>query len=138
MSALAVRLARARAEVADLDRLVAEQMLEYHSDPAYLCGECGTIARRDAFLAVRYDEDRDTLVLDESGEHDPTLRCPACGHDHRDDDSGAGLYGDTVGQCLDERDRLLAERTEAHSVDWQDVWLDRWDAVASEREGTLR
>lgn len=135
---LDTKLAAARAQVAYLETRIAALLPGYMTDPAYLCGECGTISRASAWVPVRLDEDTDRLVLDESGEADPTLRCPACLHDHRDDDSGAGMYGDTVGQCVGERARLLAERMEQHGVDWQDVWLDRWETRGEEIRVDLR
>jgi hypothetical protein len=138
LTQLDLELAGARAVVADLEARIAAAAPAYYADPAYLCGECGTISRYGAWIALRYDESGDTLVPAETGGDDPILRCPACGHDHRDDDSGAGMYGDTFGVCLLERDRLVAERTERHGVDWQDLWLDRWDSVAEERRAALR
>jgi DNA-directed RNA polymerase subunit RPC12/RpoP len=138
IDALDLELAGLEARLADVQRRIAARAPGYMTDPAYLCGECGTISRASAWTPVRLDEDADRLVLDESGEADPTLRCPACQHDHRDDDSGAGMYGDTVGQCVGERARLLAERTEQHGVDWQDVWLDRWETRGEEIRADLQ
>jgi DNA-directed RNA polymerase subunit RPC12/RpoP len=124
-------LAALEARLADVQRRIAARAPGYYTDAAYLCAECGTISRASAWTPVRWADDEPRVIIDETGESE-TLRCPACLHDHRDDDSGAGMYGDTVGQCLGERARLLAERTEQHAVDWQDVWLDRWDARGAE------
>lgn len=136
--ALDLELAALEARLADVRRRIAARAPAYYADAAYLCCECGTISRAATWTAVRYTDDGERLVLDETGEDDPTLRCPACLHDHRDDDSGAGFYGDTVGQCVVERARLLTERTEQHGTDWQEVWLDKWDSRADEIRAELR
>lgn len=78
-----------------------------------LCWECGYITAADLWLHLNYNpayEDKPYEPLLIAAESDPSIcRCPACGHDHKDDDSGAGFIDGTREALIVERDRTESE-----------------------------
>lgn len=88
------------------------------SDYWYLCCECGKVTIGESWLAFNYNEAHE----DETTPYEPRLipaesdpsvfRCPACGHDHEDNDSGPGVFDGT-------RENVIAERTRLINDGWE-------------------
>jgi Phosphoribosyl-ATP pyrophosphohydrolase len=98
------------------------------TEQAALCCECGTIAPAHTFLQMRADEDTGEMVPIKPSQSDPSvIRCPGCGHDHRDDDSGAGMYEGSFADMERERSRLLADP----EMDWGPWWGESWERVVA-------
>lgn len=80
-----------------------------------LCCECGYITIADSWLALNYNEahEDETMPYEPRlipAESDPSVyRCPACGHDHQDNDSGGGVFDGTRESVIAERARLIAD-----------------------------
>lgn len=88
------------------------------TDDYQLCGQCGSISHESKWDYLKPD-DEGGLIPAGPRDEDPIMRCPACGHDHVDDDSGPGLYGGMYEEM--ERDRLL---TLEESPDLAQTWAD--------------
>lgn len=87
------------------------------SDPlCHLCFNCGFITEESKWFYWHWDDEGNNEVPAEVGYMDPTARCPVCGFDHRDDDSGPG-YLDGV------RTTLMVER-EREQEEWGDLWKE--------------
>lgn len=86
---------------------------------SYLCGECGHVGPADSFPPLVYDEEHDELIPAPDGSSDPIVCCPACTHEHRDDDSGAGLWSGTRFELLRERSQLMNDPVYAEA--WSEV-----------------
>ena len=96
----------------------AREDTERPDDYWNLCCECGYITIADSWLALNFNEAHE----DETTPYEPRLipaesdpsvyRCPACGHDHEDNDSGAGVFDGT-------RENVIAERTRLIDDGWE-------------------
>lgn len=76
--------------------------------PHLLCCACGAIRAESLWTYWQSDEEGDHWIPSPPGSEDPMARCPACGWEHRDDESGPGMYGpDALDELLQERERLL-------------------------------
>lgn len=84
-----------------------------------LCVNCGTITLERSWTYWQGEDDADGNGThwrpSEHGEGDPMCKCPECGWEHVDDDSGPGLY-------LGSLQAMHAER-EALRDDLEDDWL---------------
>jgi hypothetical protein len=76
-----------------------------------LCCNCGNVTAGALWTYWRWDlEEGERLEPAPEGWGDPICRCPACGWDHRDDDSNPGFYDlGTLSELLAERGRLVAD-----------------------------
>lgn len=81
-----------------------------------LCGECGCITFARDWTAWNHAEDRDELVPAPDGDEGNYYRCPACGYDHRDDDSDPGVWEGGLEEMKAER----AANTDAYGWDAPD------------------
>lgn len=97
---------------------------------SYLCGNCGEI--RPAAEYGRFIHDYDgrfgpegELVPTPEGEETTVDRCPACGFDHEDNDTGPGAWAGSRADMETERAKLIED---SH---WVDLWIETWRALAT-------
>lgn len=96
----------------------------------YLCCACGVISPADEYIPLKYERDCDgDLVPAESGYGDPTLRCPACDHDHVDDDSNPGVEDGTRRELERIRERKYLPGDGGWAERWAMVWIDRYESA---------
>lgn len=85
----------------------------------YLCANCGYVTHSDSWLYLNYNPAHEDAPHEPKlipAESDPSIcRCPACGHNHKDDDSGPGFYDGTREQMISERVVLAHEGFEFES-----------------------
>ncbi len=101
--------------------LAAQQQPEWAQRYSYLCLNCGEISPADRFGKFSYDEEGERHVTTE-GEEVDIERCPACDHEHTDDDANPGFYADTRFALERQRKGLL--------VDYADQWIEMWQERA--------
>lgn len=85
----------------------------------YLCANCGYVTHADSWLCLNYNPAHEDAPHEPKlipADSDPSIcRCPACGHDHKDDDSGPGFYDGTRKSMIAERAVLASEDFEFES-----------------------
>ncbi len=88
-------------------------------DHHILCLACGCIAPEYQWTYWQRGED-DGWRRSEPGEGDPMMRCPSCGWEHVDDDSGNGIFDGTHSEAL------------AYAREVEPRYAEDWDARHAE------
>lgn len=85
-----------------------------------LCLACGVASQEDEWTYWQREDTEDGLDLrwrpSLDGEGDPMMRCPSCGWEHVDDDSGPGIFDGTRFEVATYR------REQEH--DYADMWAE--------------
>jgi hypothetical protein len=92
----------------------------------YLCGACGEVTAHRRWTGLVRDQETEEMRPARDGEEWDLDVCPACGYEHRDDDSDPGVWGGTIAQMDQERAVQFA--------DLADFWIDRWKDLAAAAE----